>query len=256
MKLSVASRIGRPKESSETRPPRSERGSISWRECLGEGRTNFYLAIVAVVGLSILSGCGSAQDDGDLRQAEFMPALIGQSLREAVRELKSAKIEWQVDDTKALADATHYTVCTTVPKPGEPLDGKTATLLVQAGSKCPSGSSAAESADAGRYPSTGPIPPDDPDSRVDDTQALEELCSMQVDGVGLSIQLRRGEVECQTARKVWREYKRRAPSEGEGSSGFVEMGSWGCSSPPATEVLRQGTCENIDAGVEFSVYGD
>ena len=95
----------------------------------------------------------------------------------------------------------------------------------------------------------GGAPPEQPDE-----PAAPEACppAPSADG-SIEIKIERGEVDCAGAAALWGEYARRAPSEGQGSGGFLEIEGWECIAAPAARAPQLGRCEKTDGSAAFAV---
>ena len=71
---------------------------------------------------------------------------------------------------------------------------------------------------------------------------------------GFEIVVETGAVDCDGALALWAEYIARAPNEGQGSGGFLELYGWLCSSASAGFAPRVGSCARADGSGEFSVF--
>ena len=90
------------------------------------------------------------------------------------------------------------------------------------------------------------------ESRGDDesTGPCEHQAEVEGDIVGINRD--KGTVDCEGAIALWRQYVRRAPTEGHGSGGAITMDGWTCVSARPPELPKLGACSNAD-GSEFSV---
>jgi hypothetical protein len=80
-------------------------------------------------------------------------------------------------------------------------------------------------------------------------------CSAQLpDGTPIVLEVNRGDINCNGAAALWAEYVRRAPTEGGGSSGYVELEGWSCASASPNEAPRLGSCGNLSDRTEFVVH--
>lgn len=70
---------------------------------------------------------------------------------------------------------------------------------------------------------------------------------------GLVIVPMRGKVDCQGAQALWSAWMERAPYEGTGSGGFLEIDGWGCISAPGVDSFELGSCTRSDGSAEFTV---
>jgi hypothetical protein len=75
----------------------------------------------------------------------------------------------------------------------------------------------------------------------------------QADGTPITMQVKSGQVSCSGAEALWNEYRHRAPSEGVGSGGVVDLEGWTCIAAPAVQAPRAGSCEASDGSGEFAV---
>lgn len=75
----------------------------------------------------------------------------------------------------------------------------------------------------------------------------------QSDGTPIAIEVDRGEINCTGAEALWIEFLRRAPTEGRGSSGVVEIDGWICAGAMLSEAPRAGSCSRADNSASFDV---
>jgi hypothetical protein len=72
-------------------------------------------------------------------------------------------------------------------------------------------------------------------------------------GEQLVIKREKGTVDCDRASDVWAEYGRRAPTEGQGSGGFLVFSGWECIVAKPPDPRRLGSCSKPGSGARFSV---
>ena len=68
------------------------------------------------------------------------------------------------------------------------------------------------------------------------------------------IEVERGEINCAGAEALWNEFLRLAPTEGQGSSGVVDIDGWTCAGATLTEARRAGSWSRADTTATFVVY--
>jgi hypothetical protein len=86
------------------------------------------------------------------------------------------------------------------------------------------------------------------------TKTVGSTCESQAaDASGATIRVDKGEINCAGASALWREFLRRAPSEGAGSSGYLELEGWACFGSLATDVKKDGGCERTDHSASITV---
>jgi hypothetical protein len=76
----------------------------------------------------------------------------------------------------------------------------------------------------------------------------------QADGTPITMQVEIGKVNCAGAEALWQAFQERAPTEGVGSSGYLELDGWSCAGAPAVQAPRAGSCERLDEAAAFTVY--
>ena len=76
----------------------------------------------------------------------------------------------------------------------------------------------------------------------------------QADGTPIGIEVKRGRVNCAGAEALWNEFLRRAPTEGQGSSGVLELDGWICAGAVMSDAPRAGSCSRADKSAEFVVF--
>ena len=92
-------------------------------------------------------------------------------------------------------------------------------------------------------------------SRRGERAAAGSSCSKQLpDGTPIVLEVNRGDINCDGAAALWAEYVRRAPTEGTGSAGYVELDGWSCASASPNEAPRLGSCGNLSDRTEFAVH--
>jgi hypothetical protein len=102
-----------------------------------------------------------------------------------------------------------------------------------------------------------PRPRSKPDRRAiqrGSTKSAGATCTgEQGDGSPITMQVEAGEVNCAGAEALWNEYLRRAPTEGQGSGGAVELERWACIAASPVSAPRLGSCTRKDGSAEFAV---
>jgi hypothetical protein len=63
----------------------------------------------------------------------------------------------------------------------------------------------------------------------------------------------RGRQDCAGATEVWKDYLGRAPTEAQGSGGFLVLHGWKCISARPPERPRIGRCDKEDGAAAFAV---
>jgi hypothetical protein len=105
-------------------------------------------------------------------------------------------------------------------------------------------------------PIGGYYPPAEPAKKNSNSakRAGDTCDAEQADGTPINIEVDQGKINCTGAQALWTEFQRRAPTEGAGSSGFLELEGWGCAGAPAVAAPRAGSCEWLDGTAAFTVY--
>lgn len=86
-------------------------------------------------------------------------------------------------------------------------------------------------------------------------QLTDDTCTAeQAGGTPISIEIERGQINCAGAEALWNDFLRRAPTEGQGSSGVMEIDGWICAGALMTDAPRAGSCARTDKSAEFVVY--
>jgi hypothetical protein len=86
-------------------------------------------------------------------------------------------------------------------------------------------------------------------------QAGDSCGGKRSDGTPIVITVADGNVNCTGAVALLNEWLRRAPNEGAGSGGFLELYAWVCGGATATEAPKIGTCQRTrSGGGEFTAY--
>lgn len=97
----------------------------------------------------------------------------------------------------------------------------------------------------------GSYVPPAPKKTTTHTETADSICSA-ADGVE-PIRVDKGKINCSGARALWQEYMRRAPGEGIGSGGFLNLEGWTCFAAPPVEVEKSGGCDRTDHSAGFTV---
>ena len=90
-------------------------------------------------------------------------------------------------------------------------------------------------------------------SRSEARSAGGTCVGTQTDGTAIRARITKGKVNCKGAEALWNEFLRRAPNEGTGSGGFVELDGWGCIGARVPQAPRLGTCERTDDSAAFTI---
>jgi hypothetical protein len=105
-------------------------------------------------------------------------------------------------------------------------------------------------------PIGGYVPPARPQSKKRKKRQLtSDGCSAkQPDGAPVGIDVERGQINCAGAEALWNDFLRRAPTEGQGSSGATEIDGWICAGALISDEPRLGSCSRTDKTAAFVVY--
>jgi hypothetical protein len=76
----------------------------------------------------------------------------------------------------------------------------------------------------------------------------------EADGAPIRVKIDKGKVNCSGAQALWREFRRRSPTDGAGSSGAMTLDGWQCAAATVTEAPRLGGCNRVDNSAGFAVY--
>ena len=93
-----------------------------------------------------------------------------------------------------------------------------------------------------------------PKRHHDRTTAPSAPCTgSQADGSTIAVRTDNGKVNCAGAVALWNEFLKRAPSEGVGSSGLLELDGWGCAGASGADKSHLGSCGRTDNTAAFTV---